>query len=1110
MGEKKTIVFYSYKGGAGRTLALANVAMHLSEYGYRVCILDLDLEAPGIHYKFFGDGMPSIKNTKGVVDYIDYFMSNESPPPDIGQYLIKYNENITILPSGDVTSGEYWRKLARIDWHGLLYDDGAPGVRLMLDMIGRVQSDALAFDYVLIDARAGITPLSGLCVSLFGDALAVFFSPSQESMDGTRQMLRNIRRTREADGRPDIPITVALTRFEVHSRSLDEDKYTEEKKESLCGGDHGLFSHFCVIHADRDIERNEFIVYNYNKQGTVDIREELKSPIKSDYLKLFSFLFGERISSDEAKPLVEKVIQSEYGKNGGPGVDLKADIDRLGAKHKAYFAWICAMRSLPFLCVEKGFPYWRDDGGADSVQRILYEIFHALDLVAAFAVSGIAPDATAGYAAALKAIDAVTAVSEIAAATRPDGAARLAVDAVVNAATVAAAQHEDLLSYDDIDEGEAGAATLAAYAACSAAADACRVASYNIAGSQNGTMETHGIDEARFNEAIRKDIAVVGTGMMAGEMTNIAIYGKIWQYFADSLATLNCGYWADLYGRLAKKGFAIDDEEADELNLRLNVPQEIREKGAAAVTKYMAAMRFTGSVRLDEARMVILGEKGVGKTSLARRLVSQAAPMPDAGQSTAGVDVIEWVVPDSGEGADDWLNAHIWDFGGHAILHSVHRLFMSERCLYIYVYSGRIERDDRPEYWLDQIKTYGRESAPIAVVINKIDDRPVEFPINTLKMKYPSIIGCWSIDIKNDADAMAGFRTQLIGYLQKHAAWRTEEMPISLYRIKDALNLRFVNKNVDYISRSAFDGICAENGIEAESAGQALRALHVLGICLWYGGGDANGGGGGAGGDARKNGNDTVVLNPGWIAKGVYGLVNWGFNNNKWEISVEDAEGVFKNDITRFPRDQIQFLFGLMNRYELAYPIGTGQIIVPILLPADQPQNLPAIMGDRLYMEYRADNPLPPNTVARFIVRRHEDIQSGSEVWRHGAVLRHGGATALVREEDRSIRISVTGDGRTEYVTLLRDTFDGIFDSCRMERPQLFYEVIMPDGDTGMEGKASISGVAGQEPVMLPDSAIRSYIESGMDYFEPKSRKSIPLAKTGIAYGAMGNVNERV
>ena len=45
----KTITFYSYKGGTGRSLALANAARYLARLEFKVVALDFDLEAPGLH-----------------------------------------------------------------------------------------------------------------------------------------------------------------------------------------------------------------------------------------------------------------------------------------------------------------------------------------------------------------------------------------------------------------------------------------------------------------------------------------------------------------------------------------------------------------------------------------------------------------------------------------------------------------------------------------------------------------------------------------------------------------------------------------------------------------------------------------------------------------------------------------------------------------------------------------------------------------------------------------------------------------------------------------------------------------------------------------------------
>ena len=48
----KIITFYSYKGGTGRSMALANVAWILAANEKRVLVIDWDLEAPGVHHYF--------------------------------------------------------------------------------------------------------------------------------------------------------------------------------------------------------------------------------------------------------------------------------------------------------------------------------------------------------------------------------------------------------------------------------------------------------------------------------------------------------------------------------------------------------------------------------------------------------------------------------------------------------------------------------------------------------------------------------------------------------------------------------------------------------------------------------------------------------------------------------------------------------------------------------------------------------------------------------------------------------------------------------------------------------------------------------------------------
>jgi MinD-like ATPase involved in chromosome partitioning or flagellar assembly len=68
------VTFYSYKGGTGRTMALANVAWILAANGYRVLTVDWDLESPGLHryfHPFLRD--KDLHASDGVIDMIRRF-----------------------------------------------------------------------------------------------------------------------------------------------------------------------------------------------------------------------------------------------------------------------------------------------------------------------------------------------------------------------------------------------------------------------------------------------------------------------------------------------------------------------------------------------------------------------------------------------------------------------------------------------------------------------------------------------------------------------------------------------------------------------------------------------------------------------------------------------------------------------------------------------------------------------------------------------------------------------------------------------------------------------------------------------------------------------------
>ncbi len=633
-----------------------------------------------------------------------------------------------------------------------------------------------------------------------------------------------------------------------------------------------------------------------------------------------------------------------------------------------------------------------------------------------------------------------------------DVAARAAyADAAARAAAARAAARA-------ADAARAAAARAAARAAY-AAADTARAAAF---AASSAAADTYNID---LKPSILQDIKAI----KEGEWGAANVSAEVWGEFQKALEAEGCAYWGQLYKQIFDDGFVLDKEA---LERRLNVPKEIRARGAASVANYLEQLE-KGAQRLNEARILILGDKGAGKTCLARRLVDPQAIMTTDKESTAGVDTTLWKLEDEN------INVRIWDFAGHTVTHAVHQFFLSERCLYIMVYDGRTEERNRLEYWLDHMQNYGGNSRAI-ILVNKRDEHSVDINTNTLKEKYP-IAGVHTFSIQDDEADLEAFRKEVAGFIENNPSWEKQEIPTSYYKVKDELESLFCKgekeKCQEHITRKAFDEIAAK--YEIEDIEKLLKDLHFLGVSLWY---------------KNMEAFDTLVLNPEWISHGVYKIINWVHEEKKHSLTLNDFVTVFEEDAIRYPEDQHNFLFELMKHYELAYETDhEKRLIIPHLLKEDRPAMLPEFpVGESLMLRYKAEQPLPPNTISRFIVRHNQEIKYHF-VWRYGVVLEDGkGSTALVREEDRTISVAVQGKDKTNYVDALRETLNAIFNTYKSDKPELQYRVErfgeIPDD------------VEEKHPLWLPDSKIYNHDKRGKPYYDDFTDQDIPMGRVVNLY----------
>lgn len=306
----KTITFYSYKGGVGRTLVVANVAKYLAQFGLRVAALDLDLEAPGLWHKFALDN-GDISRGPGVADYIAYFLEHGSPPPELEPYLASVPppaggpEPIKLISAGEAPAASYWDTLSGIDWHKLLYSPAAPGVLLFEDLKTRIEAE-LTPDYLLIDARTGMTEMGGIATSLLADVVVTLTLNSREHLEGIRSVLRSITKTRRANGDNPVQLEVALARLPATSDDVVRkaqksafDYLTEPADDPL---DTLALSEILVLHTEPSLQEQEHLLIG------AELRADTEQPLLADYLRLFARFIPLESLAPRVKLLVDEAL----------------------------------------------------------------------------------------------------------------------------------------------------------------------------------------------------------------------------------------------------------------------------------------------------------------------------------------------------------------------------------------------------------------------------------------------------------------------------------------------------------------------------------------------------------------------------------------------------------------------------------------------------------------------------------------------------------------------------------------------------------------------------------------------------------------------------------
>jgi len=424
---------------------------------------------------------------------------------------------------------------------------------------------------------------------------------------------------------------------------------------------------------------------------------------------------------------------------------------------------------------------------------------------------------------------------------------------------------------------------------------------------------------------------------------------------------------------------------------------------------------------LNEAKILVVGEGEVGKTSLVKCLCGERVNENE--KATLGVNIKKWEFEKNSEK----IRINIWDFGGQEDMHTVHqKLFLVTRCLYMLVLDSRQSAlQNRLEYWLKLINTFGKES-PIIVVSNWIDDCPSYPDVDKMFLteKYQTIKGFFETSaLKNTGilNLQQGIKT-FIDELGIH-----DQLPYSYFRVKEKLEYMRQYEKSDYIVYDQYVEICEKEGINNRNKqNDLIEVLSGIGTIIKYNPHNSDSVG-------RSDLSNTYVISPGWITDCIYSIIT--------SKSLRDKSGILdKNqleiilDQTRYPEKQHNFIIEILRHFELCFDMAgyKGQkFAIPLLFPQKKPPLDSWYYTDNLQFQYHYEV-FPPGGIAQFIVKMHKYIFQNL-YWHQGVILKKDGNKALVTADiqDKIIFIWITGTKTTArrlFLERICDKFEEIHD----------------------------------------------------------------------------------
>lgn len=410
-----------------------------------------------------------------------------------------------------------------------------------------------------------------------------------------------------------------------------------------------------------------------------------------------------------------------------------------------------------------------------------------------------------------------------------------------------------------------------------------------------------------------------------------------------------------------------------------NPPPEIVKQGNEAILNYFREREAGGIDHLYEAKMLILGEGGAGKTSLLRRLYQQDKPLPAEDETTKGIAIFrhEFKLKN---GRTFRLN--VWDFGGQQIYHATHQFFLTHRSLYVLVDDTRKDSkavtDEGFKYWLELIDVFS-EHSPTLIFQNEKGGRSKQIDLTGIRARFDNVKEVYAGDLEKvgAADTLR----EAIELFASQLSHIGEEVPARWLKVREDVEARA--EEMPHVPvQEYFDIYKRHINFDRTEALHLSQYLHDLGVFLHFQ-------------------NDplltrTVILQNEWATQAVFRILDdETVKGRLGRFTNEDCQRLWPDECYR---DMHLELLALMQKFELCYELPYSEPktwLAPQLLPAERPSSLARSgkVGD-LVLRYRYEF-LPKGMISRLTVRQHRFVLNPEKAWISGVLFERDSSSVL-------------------------------------------------------------------------------------------------------------------